>query len=162
MMEIIAFAVMTTLCVTVAWECVMNGAPEMISELYYRMKHRWVVPLLLMATGMTMAPVMIDKGGVKCMAFFACAGLAFVGAAPAYIERDERSVHKGAAIVAAVAGVAWSASVAAWAVLVAGVMAVLTLGFLYDEDEGWQKMKRHWLLVVEVAGLMCVWMAAFV
>ena len=86
-----------------------KGVPEMVSSIYYMMgKHGWVFQLVLIAFGMLMMICLLDSGlGEQCLAFIACAGLMFVGAAPRFLEQGEKAVHKGAAIVSAVASVGW-------------------------------------------------------
>ncbi len=90
-----------------------KGVPEMVSSIYYMMgKHGWVFQVVLIAFGAMMMVCLLDSGlGEQCLAFLACAGLMFVGAAPRFLEQDERAVHKGAAIVSAVASVAWCMTV---------------------------------------------------
>lgn len=85
------------------------GVPDMVSSIYYLMgKKGWVFQTVMILFGMLMMVCLLDCGkGVQCLAFLACAGLMFVGAAPRFLEQDERAVHKGAAIVSAVASVGW-------------------------------------------------------
>lgn len=85
------------------------GIPEMVSSIYYLLgKSGWVFQLVLMLFGAMMMVCLLDSGlGVPCLAFFACAGLMFVGMAPRFLEESERGLHKGAAIVSAVASVGW-------------------------------------------------------
>ena len=69
--------------------------------------------------GAMMMVCLLDSGlGVQCLAFFACAGLMFVGAAPRFLEECDRRVHKTAAIVSAVASVGWCLTVD-WRIVVA-------------------------------------------
>ena len=96
----------------VAFLCVVinkYGVPEMVSSIYYLLgKRGWVFQLLMIAFGATMMMCLLDSGlGEQCLAFIACAGLMFVGSAPRFLDESERRLHKGAAVVSAVASVSW-------------------------------------------------------
>lgn len=90
-----------------------KGVPEMVSSIYYLLgKRGWVFQVVMIAFGAMMMVCLLDSGlGEQCLAFIACAGLMFVGAAPRFLEQGERAVHKGAAIVSAVASVGWCLTV---------------------------------------------------
>lgn len=94
--------------------------PEMVSTIYYLLgKRGWVFQLVMMLFGILMMICLLDSGrGVQCLAFFACSGMMFVGVAPRFLEQGERAVHKGAAIVSAVASVGWCFTVD-WRMLLA-------------------------------------------
>ena len=100
---------LTMLCVVIN----KYGVPDMVSSIYYMMgKHGWVFQLVMMLFGILMMVCLLDSGrGVQCFAFLACAGLIFVGAAPRFLEEDERKVHKTVAITSAMASVAWCLTV---------------------------------------------------
>lgn len=89
------------------------GVPEMVSSIYYLLgKRGWVLQLLMIAFGATMMMCLLDSGlGEQCLAFIACAGLMFVGSAPRFLDESERRLHKGAAVVSAVASVSWCLTV---------------------------------------------------
>ena len=101
------------------------GRPTMISEIYYGMGRSLLMPCLLVALALSFLPVMLDIGGQQWLAFLTCMGLAFVGAAPAYLSEGERSVHKGAAIMSALAGTLWCLTMEPWVVAVAALIAAL-------------------------------------
>ena len=90
-----------------------HGVPEMLSSIYYLLGRRgWMFQLAMVLMGIVMMVCLIDSGlGERCLAFVACGGFLFVGAAPRFLEHDERAVHKGAAIISAVASVAWCVTV---------------------------------------------------
>lgn len=100
---------MAMLCVVIN----KYGVPDMVSTIYYLLgKRGWVFQLVMMLFGAMMMACLLDSGlGVPCLAFLACAGLMFVGAAPRFLEESERRVHKTAAIVSAVASVGWCLTV---------------------------------------------------
>lgn len=109
-LSIIAALLFVVMLFVVIKKC---GIPEMVSSIYYLLgKSGWVFQLVMMLFGAMMMVCLLDSGlGVPCLAFITCAGLMFVGAAPRFLEESERRVHKTAAIVSAVASVAWCLTV---------------------------------------------------
>lgn len=87
--------------------------PEMLSSIYYMLgKKGWVFQVVMILFGMLMMICLLDSGlGEQCLAFLACAGLMFVGSAPRFLDESERRLHKGAAVVSAVASVGWCLTV---------------------------------------------------
>ncbi len=122
------------------------GRPTMISEIYYGTGRSLLLPCLLVALALSFLPVMLDIGGQQWLAFLTCIGLAFVGAAPAYLSDGERSVHKGAAIMSALAGTLWCLTMEPWVVAVAAIIAVIAS--LAD--------RRCWLFWCEVCAMSSV------
>ena len=122
------------------------GRPTMISEIYYGMGRSLLMPCLLVALALSFMPTMLDLRGQQWLAFLTCMGLAFVGAAPAYLSQGERSVHKGAAILAAVAGTLWCMTMEPCVVAVAALMAIIAT--LTD--------RRCWLFWCEVCAMSSV------
>ena len=122
------------------------GRPTMISEIYYGTGRSWLMPVTLVALALSFLPTMLDLGGQQWLAFLTCMGLAFVGAAPAYLSQGERSVHKGAAILAAVAGTLWCLTMEPLVVAVAAIMAIIAT--LTD--------RRCWLFWCEVCAMSSV------
>ena len=122
------------------------GRPTMISEIYYGTGRSLLLPCLLVALALSFLPVMLDLGGQQWLAFLTCMGLAFVGAAPAYLSEGERSVHKGAAIMSAFAGTLWCLTMEPWVVAVAAIIAVIAS--LAD--------RRCWLFWCEVCAMSSV------
>ena len=117
------------------------GRPTMISEIYYGTGRSLLMPCVLVALAMSFLPTMLDLGGQQWLAF-----LTFVGAAPAYLSQGERSVHKGAAIMSALAGTLWCLTMEPWVVAVAAIIAVIAS--LAD--------RRCWLFWCEVCALSSV------
>lgn len=122
------------------------GRPTMISEIYYGTGRSLLLPCLLVALALSFLPTMLDLGGQQWLAFLTCMGLAFVGAAPAYLSQCERSVHKGAAILSAIAGTLWCLTMEPWVVAVAALMAIIAT--LND--------RRCWLFWCEVCAMSSV------
>lgn len=122
------------------------GRPTMISEIYYGTGRSLLMPCSLVALALSFLPIMLDLGGQQWLAFLTCMGLAFVGAAPAYLSQGERSVHKGAAILAAVAGTLWCMTMEPCVVAVAAIISVIAS--LAD--------RRCWLFWCEVCAMSSV------
>lgn len=122
------------------------GRPTMISEIYYGMGRSLLMPCLLVALALSFLPTMLDLGGQQWLAFLTCMGLAFVGAAPAYLSDGEHAVHKGAAIISALAGTLWCLTMEPCVVAVAALMAIIaTLA-----------NRRCWLFWCEVCAMSSV------
>lgn len=87
------------------------GVPTSVSESFYLLAGRgdsprkWLFTLAMWATAFTLMPPLLDAtehSSVQFLAFFACAGLCFVGAAPAFKECSTvRKVHIGGALISA-------------------------------------------------------------
>lgn len=122
------------------------GRPTMISEIYYGMGRSCMMPCVLVALALAFLPIMLDLGSQQWLAFLTCMGLAFVGASPAYLSEGERSVHKGAAILAAVAGTLWCMTMEPCVVAVAALMAIIAT--LTD--------RRCWLFWCEICTMTAV------
>lgn len=125
------------------------GVPEMVSSIYYLMgKKGWVFQMVMILFGMLMMVCLLDCGkGVQCLAFLSCAGLMFVGAAPRFLEQDERAVHKSAAIVSAAASVGWCLTVN-WRIVVALLGWYVVYWACRSEDD------HPWLM----AEVTAIWM----
>ena len=125
------------------------GVPDMVSSIYYLMgKRGWVFQAVMMLFGVLLMVCLLDSGlGVQCLAFLACAGLMFVGAAPRFLEQDERAVHKSAAVVSAAASVGWCLTVN-WRIVVALLGWYVVYGACRSEDD------HPWLM----AEVTAIWM----
>lgn len=122
------------------------GRPTMISEIYYGTGRSWLMPVTLVALALAFLPSMLDLGGQQWLAFLTCMGLAFVGASPAYLSEGERPVHKGAAIISALAGTLWCLTMEPCVVAVAALMAIIAT--LTD--------RRCWLFWCEICTMTAV------
>lgn len=123
------------------------GVPEMVSSIYYLLgKSGWVFQVVMMSVGMLMLMCLLDCGkGVQCLAFLACGGLMFVGAAPRFMNED-RGVHKAAATICAMAGIGWCLS-ANFVMTIAAIVAYV-IGIAYIKG-----LRKYALLVAEVAAI---------
>ena len=123
------------------------GVPEMVSSIYYLLgKSGWVFQVVMMSVGMLMLMCLLDcEKGVQCLAFLACGGLMFVGAAPRFMNED-RGVHKAAATICAMAGIGWCLS-ANFIMTIAAIVAYV-IGIAYIKG-----LIKYALLVAEVAAI---------
>lgn len=123
------------------------GIPEMVSSIYYLLgKSGWVFQVVMMSVGMLMLMCLLDcEKGVQCLAFLACGGLMFVGAAPRFMNED-RGVHKAAATICAMAGIGWCLS-ANFIMTIAAIVAYV-IGIAYIKG-----LRKYALLVAEVAAI---------
>lgn len=123
------------------------GVPEMVSSIYYLLgKSGWVFQVVMVSVGMLMLMCLLDcEKGVQCLAFLACGGLMFVGAAPRFMNED-RGVHKAAATICAMAGIGWCLS-ANFIMTIAAIVAYV-IGIAYIKG-----LRKYALLVAEVAAI---------
>lgn len=145
-LSIIAALLFVVMLIVVIKKC---GIPEMVSSIYFLMgKKGWVFQMVMILFGMLMMVCLLDCGkGVQCLAFLSCAGLMFVGAAPRFLEQDERAVHKSAAIVSAAASVGWCLTVN-WRIVVALLGWYVVYWACRSEDD------HPWLM----AEVTAIWM----
>ena len=122
------------------------GRPTMISEIYYGTGRSLLLPCLLVPLALSFLPTMLDLGGQQWLAFLTCMGLAFVGAAPAYLSEGEHAVHKGAAIMSALAGTLWCLTMEPCVVAVAALIAAVAS----------LSGRRCWLLWCEICTMTAV------
>ena len=123
------------------------GVPEMVSSIYYLLgKSGWVFQVVMVAVGMLMLMCLLDcEKGVQCLAFLACGGLMFVGAAPRFMNED-RGVHKAAATICAMAGISWCLS-ANFIMTIAAIIAYM-IGVICVK-----KLRKYALFVAEAAAI---------
>ena len=143
-LSIIAALLFVVMLIVVIKKC---GVPEMVSSIYYLLgKSGWVFQVIMMSVGMLMLMCLLDcEKGVQCLAFLACGGLMFVGAAPRFMNED-RGVHKAAAVISAMAGIGWCLS-ANFIMTIAAIVAYV-IGIAYIKG-----LRKYALLVAEVAAI---------
>lgn len=143
-LSIIAALLFVVMLFVVIKKC---GIPEMVSSIYYLLgKSGWVFQVVMMSVGMLMLMCLLDcEKGVQCLAFLACGGLMFVGAAPRFMNED-RGVHKAAATICAMAGIGWCLS-ANFVMTIAAIIAYV-IGIVYIKG-----LRKYALLVAEVAAI---------
>jgi hypothetical protein len=124
----------------------------MLSEVYYLADKDWLFPALMASLGASFLPLMLEAGGLECMAFLTCVGIIFVGAAPTYLDESQRTIHKCGAITSAIASVAWACSINALpTILFAALAAVFCI---------WKR--RYWLFIVECSAILNIVTTLFI
>lgn len=143
-LSIIAALLFVVMLFVVIKKC---GIPEMVSSIYYLLgKSGWVFQVVMMSVGMLMLMCLLDcEKGVQCLAFLACGGLMFVGAAPRFMNED-RGVHKAAAVTSAMAGIGWCLS--ANSIITIAAIVAYVIGIAYIKG-----LRKYALLVAEVAAI---------
>lgn len=143
-LSIIAALLFVVMLIVVIKKC---GIPEMVSSIYYLLgKSGWVFQVVMVAVGMLMLMCLLDcEKGVQCLAFLACGGLMFVGAAPRFMNED-RGVHKAAATICAMAGISWCLS-ANFGMTIAAIVAYV-IGIAYIKG-----LRKYALFIAEAAAI---------
>lgn len=143
-LSIIAALLFVVMLFVVIKKC---GIPEMVSSIYYLLgKSGWVFQVVMVTVGMLMLMCLLDCGkGVQCLAFLACGGLMFVGAAPRFMNED-RGVHKAAATICAMAGISWCLS-ANFIMTIAAIVAYV-IGIAYIKG-----LRKYALFIAEAAAI---------
>ena len=143
-LSIIAALLFVVMLIVVIKKC---GIPEMVSSIYYLLgKSGWVFQVVMVAVGMLMMMCLLDcEKGVQCLAFLACGGLMFVGAAPRFMNED-RGVHKAAATICAMAGISWCLS-ANFIMTIAAIVAYV-IGIAYIKG-----LRKYALFIAEAAAI---------
>lgn len=151
-MMTLAFIILLALALYVFSCCVAKRVPTMLSEVYYLTDRDWLFPAFMVTLGVSFLPLMLETGGLECMAFLTCVGIIFVGAAPAYLDENQRTIHKCGAITSAIASVAWACSINALpTVLFAVLAAVLCI---------WKR--QYWLFIVECCAIFNIVTTLFI
>ena len=148
----LAIIILIALALYVFSCCVAKRVPTMLSEVYYLADKDWLFPALMASLGASFLPLMLEAGGLECMAFLSCVGIIFVGAAPAYLDEGERTIHKCGAITSAIASVAWACSISALPTVLFGVLAA-ALCICY---------RHYWLLIVECCAILNIVVTLFI
>ena len=115
------------------------GIPKSISETYYLLgKMGWLFQVTLFSVAFLVVPELIDRSsdGTRFLAFLACMGLAFVGAAPLFKRKLDGKVHYVSAAICCVGLVFWQVFNASWVVPLICFVAVLP-PMLFDGKRMW-------------------------
>lgn len=102
---IISLLIMVAYLATMA---ALYGIGEYVSDYAYMGKHRWLFSATMVASSITLFPVMLEKGGIApFLALFAVFGLILVGGEPLY---KKEKIHSVGALTALVSGTLWVAT----------------------------------------------------
>lgn len=96
-----------------------KGVPYSISATFYKLQHPYWFMAAMWATAGLLMPAALEtsKSGTEFLAFLACAGMIFVGAAPNFREELEGKVHMLGAVVCVVASQLWVAFNCWWVLI---------------------------------------------
>lgn len=115
------------------------GIPKSISETYYLLGNMgWLFQVTLFSVAFLVVPELIDRSseGTRFLAFLACAGLAFVGAAPLFKMELEGKVHYISAAICCGGLVLWQVFNASWVVPLICFIAIIP-PMLFDGKRVW-------------------------
>ena len=115
------------------------GIPKSISDTYYLLgKQGWLFQLALAATAFCVVPSLIDTSSeyTKFLAFLACAGLAFVSAAPLFKMELEGKVHFTSAYICCGSLVLWQIFNTSWLIPLV-CFALVAIPMLKDKKYMW-------------------------
>ena len=113
--------------------------PKSISETYYLLgKYGWLFQLTLFSVAFLVVPTLIDRSNenTRFLAFLACMGLAFVGAAPLFKRKLDGKVHYISAAMCCGGLVLWQVFNASWVVPLICFVAILP-PMLFDGKRMW-------------------------
>ncbi len=142
-----------------------HGIPDMVSDTYYQLgKRGWIFSTVLSTSAILIMVPILDSGlGLQPAAFIGTAGLTFVALAPNYLSQDEYTVHKSAAIIAAIHCLLWCLSVNAWPTIVLSSLYVLYWVAIDIERLTGRTYPRHpwyWAEVACFGDVFATWWAA--
>ena len=95
------------------------GIPKSISETFYLLgKKGWMFQITLFVTAFLVVPSLIDASSedTQFLAFLACAGLIFVGAAPLFKRTFDNKVHFISAALCCGSLVLWQVFNSSWVI----------------------------------------------
>lgn len=123
--------------------------PTCLSATYYLLpKHKVLFRIAMIAAGFLALPAWLEASpeNWQFLAFLGCAGLVFIGAAPAFLDHFEGKVHYTATAIAAASAVLWLTFASEW-----GWIALL--GFVLCAIPFVAKKPKNWLFWAEMAVL---------
>lgn len=129
-LTIISMLVIATYTVAV---CVkQKSVPYSISATFYKLNHPyWFMATMWITAGLLMPAVLeASKPGTEWMAFLACAGMFFVGAAPNFKDSFEGKVHTAGAVLCVAGSQLWVAFNIPWYLLIWVVWLVYTVVYM--------------------------------
>lgn len=143
----------------------IRQVPPSLSETFYLVGDApkcYLFTAALWAMMFTLLPVLLDMtpDGWDWLAFLALTGIGFVGAAPFFHEASEGRVHKAAAVIAAVFGLAWTLTTRWWYAALALSLVICALGA--SRTDTWKSGRTWWLEMVAFASVYLSAIIAFV
>lgn len=132
MMGLVFISMLVIATYTVAVCMKQKGIPYSISATFYKLNHPgWFMASMWLTAGWLMPAVLeVSKTGTEWMAFLACSGMLFVGAAPNFKDHFEGKVHTAGAVFCVAGSQLWVTFNCPWALLVWVVWLVYTVVYM--------------------------------
>lgn len=125
------------------WKC---GITTTLSETHYNLP-RWMFPIAMISMAVLALPYWLEYNeDWQFLAFFSCAGIILLGAAPLF-KREDRIIHISSVCVAGISAFVWCLLIN-WIVtcLLAIIMCGLALNY-----------RKYWGLIMEITMFVCVY-----
>ena len=142
--------------------------PYSISATFYALDHKWwFLATMWLTAGLLMPAILeVSNPNTEFLAFLACAGMIFVGAAPNFRPEFEGKIHQGGAIVCVVGSQLWVACNCWWVLLpVWGVYIAYTIMAIRKQKEGvflYKFRQTKPMFWVEIAALLSTYLAVLI
>lgn len=123
--------------------------PTCLSATYYLLqKHKVLFRIAMIASGFLALPAWLEASpeNWQFLAFLGCAGLVFIGAAPAFLDHFEGKVHYTATAIAAASAILWLTLASEWG-------WIPLVGFVACAIPFVNKMPKNWLFIAEIVVL---------
>lgn len=167
MLYLIILSILTIAAYTAAVCVKQGGVPNSISATFYKLEHKyWFMATMWLTAGLLMPAILeVSKLNTEFLAFFACAGMILVGAAPHFKEESEGKVHTAGAILCIVGSQVWVAFNMAWALFVWVAYLIYTAVAISRQKEGvfiYKFRQTKPMFWVEVAALVATYLTALI
>lgn len=134
---------------------VIKSVPWSISDIYYQLekrgKKKWLFQLAMVVPAMLLLPAWLEcsNGNLQFLAFLACGGLMFVGAAPCFKLELDGKVHYAATAICGTSAVLWACFSGMWYIPLIAILIAAGLGIKY----------RKWMFWIECAAFTATYLA---
>ena len=134
---------------------VIKSVPWSISDTYYQLekrgKKKWLFQLAMLVPAMLLLPAWLECSdeNIQFLAFLACGGLMFVGAAPCFKLELDGKVHYAATAICGTSAVLWTCFSGMWYIPLIAMLIAAGLGLKY----------RKWMFWIECAALVSTYIA---
>ena len=134
---------------------VIKSVPWSISDTYYQLekrgKKKWLFQLAMIVPAMLLLPAWLECSdeNIQFLAFLACGGLMFVGAAPCFKLELDGKVHYAATAICGTSAVLWTCFSGMWYIPLIAILIAAGLGLKY----------RKWMFWIECAALVSTYIA---
>ena len=167
MIYLVLFSILLVAAYTLAVCIKGKGVPQSLSATFYALGRPWWFTLAMWGTAFAAVPVMIEVSAedVQFAAFWACAGMVLVGAAPHFREEFEKNLHLSGAVLCIVFSQLWVALACPWCLTVWAAYLIYTAIGMKRWWNG--NFKQSFLLTkpmfwVEICALAAVYATLFV